>query len=126
MATPILIQQNQAPGAVDYLGHPCMVTEAFDRFDEAVKEARKLDPREEIVRQIGIRLNELTDRGEHSGNALELARDSMSNSSDEDKVLALLTMAIDYDSETANKLFQLAGLVLVALEQGKLVEVAHG
>ena len=124
MATPILIQATN-DGAVDYLGHPCMVTEAFARFDYAVKEARKLDPRE-VVRQIGILLNRLTDRGEHSGNALNLALDSLQNSTDEDNVRALLAMAIPYDVETGNTLGKLAGCVLVALEQGKLVEASHG
>ena len=127
MATPILIATEPATndGAVDYLGHPCMVTEAFARFDYAVKEARKLDPRE-VVRQIGILLNRLTDRGEHSGNALNLALDSLPNSTDEDGVRALLTMAIAYDAETANGLYRLAGCMLVALEQGKLLEPNHG
>lgn len=110
---------------LDYLGHPCRIAEAFDRFSEPVKEARKRDQRD-VVRDIGIGLNELIERDAHTGNALDLALDSLPNSTDEDKVRALLTMAIAYDVETSNKLFRLAGLVLVALERGKLLAVSHG
>ena len=109
----------------DYLGHPCRVAEAFDRFSDPVKEARKRD-RRDVVRSIGNPVNELSERDEHSRNALELALDSLPNSTDTDKVWALLAMALDYDRETSNRRYQLTGLVLVALEHGKLLEVSHG
>ena len=110
---------------LDYLGHPCRIAEAFDRFSEPVKEARKRDQRD-VVRNIGIGLNELIERDEHTRNALELSLDLLPNSTDEDKVRALLTMAVAYDLKTADTLYRLAGLVLVALEQGKLLEAPHG
>lgn len=109
----------------DYLGHPCQIALAFDRFQDPVNEARKLD-RSELVRSIGKALNELIARNEHMGNALALARDTLENPDTAEQVQALLEVTVPFDVETGNKLFWFAGQVLVALEQGKMVEVAHG
>ena len=110
---------------LDYLGHPCQIAEAFDRFEESVENARKLEPRA-LVRQIGIQLNALNDRNEHSSNALRLARDSLNNSDDAEKVQSLLALAVPFDVESCIRLQSLAGLVLVALEHGNLLEARHG
>ena len=111
---------------VDYLGHPCRIAEAFDRFEEPVKDARKLEPRA-LVRQIGIQLTELMNRTDNSGMALQLAHDTLRDDPEAaEQVQALLAIAIPFDTDSSAKYFTLAGLVLVALEHGNLLEASHG
>ena len=110
---------------LDYLGHPCRIAEAFERFDEPVKDARKLEPRA-LVRQIGIQLTDIQRRAEDLGAALELAHDSLNDVDEGEKVRALLAMVIPFEMGSAEKYWSLAGLVLVALEHGKLLEANHG
>lgn len=109
----------------DYLGHPCAISAASAHFEEPLKEARKLIP-QEIVRQIGLLINEVNERIQQPGHAMRLVHDSLPNTDDEDPARAVLEMTIAYDIETLNKFFWLAGYVLAALEMGKLVEVSNG
>ena len=58
----------------------------------------------------------------HQGEALRLARDCA-----EDYGLAgVLSMAHEYDLKSGNTFCELAGLVLQALERGKLMEASNG
>jgi hypothetical protein len=112
----------------DYLGHPCLVARAFENFTDAVDAAREdaaKEPRE-IARNIGKALNRINERLGHQQGALRLLGDRLANQADADGESGVIAMASQYEIETSNEFFDLAGLVLVALEQGKLVEVAHG
>ena len=109
---------------LDYLGRPCLIAEAMDKYEEPLNEARKRDARE-LAREIGGLLKELDDREQQIGNAMYLAHKVLPNNTDNDEVRALLAMAIPYHFESGDKLYRLAGNMLAALERGKLVEVPH-
>ena len=111
---------------LDYLGHPCQIAKAKDFFEEPLKEARDMDVRV-LVRAIGGQLNDLSDRHQHLLSALNLAYRTLVHvvDSEDDGEIALLTMAISYQLDSANMHFNLAGKVLAALERAQLVEVAH-
>jgi len=110
---------------LDRLGNPCAIAAAFDRFSPSIEDARAL-PSLDLKRFISSALVDIDERGYHSYNALQLALDSLPNSTDDDPVRALLTMAIAYQVDTDNRQHELAGRVLVALEHGKLLEASHG
>jgi hypothetical protein len=101
--------------AVDYLGHPCDLTRARGQFAGPLEEARVLAEREprEIARQLGRQLLDLNERlsCQHEV-ANALLRCDL-----EDEARAIVTMASPYSCETSNRLYQLAGLALFALEQ---------
>lgn len=108
----------------DSLGHPCQFTQARQRFAEPFGEARKLD-RNAIKRQIGLLLNELDKRTTNSACVLNVMSDIKSENED---LQALLAMAIDYDIQTSDRYWKLAGLVLASFDQWESanVEVPHG
>ena len=114
---------------VDYLGHPSQLALALARLDYQLPKSRKLEQRD-LVRSIGILLNELMDRIGHSNDVLELARDTLASTGEDEQIHALLEMAVPYEVESCNKLCELGGHVLAALEQANmtqanLVEAAH-
>lgn len=109
---------------LDYLGRPCMLAAARERYDDEIEAARELSV-QELTRFLGEDLMELEERDLNAHSALNLALKSLPNSTDTDEVRALLTMAIGYGAATANKAYVFAGRVLVALEHGKLMEVSH-
>ncbi len=109
---------------LDYLGHPCQLTEALNRYGLAADRVRDHEPRN-VKRRVGVVLMDLSDRIENEPHALTVMRDALPNNSDQDGVRALLTMAISHANETAAVFATLAGLVLAALEHVD-TEVSHG
>lgn len=117
-------ETSQPHPAVDYLGHPCKIAAARIRFDEQLNEARKCANKDHrsIARLIGISINEIEDRMMQAGNGIEAALQALPNNEETDGARAILTMLQPYDIATSNKFGQLAGLVLVALEMGGLID----
>ena len=101
--------------AVDYLGHPCDLTRARAEFAGPLEEARALAEREprEIARQLGRQLLDLNERL----NCQHEVAEALLRCDLEDDARAMVMMASPYSCETSNRLFRLAGLVLVALDQ---------
>lgn len=106
----------------DSLDHPCAIAEALDRFSVAVGKTSKRD-RHAAAHQIARGLNDLVDRSEHMFSVLELARDSLADPDAAEQVRSTLEMAKAYSVETSNRLFWLAGHILVALQNGNQLEV---
>ena len=108
----------------DYLGHPCQIAQAFDDFDDAVDEARAIaaGDRRELARKIGKALNQINKRLDCHHGALRMVGESLVDMADADGPSGVIAMADAYSLETCNKFYDLAGLVLVALEQGQLVQ----
>ncbi len=90
---------------------PAPVVEALERFDESAENARSLSTMR-LAHVVAEDLNKLVERDTHLGEALRLALKALPNSTDDDEVRALLTMALEYNLETANRFFRLAGRVL--------------
>lgn len=106
----------------DFLGHPNKTTEAFELFSSPVEDARKkaaLDQRT-IGRQVGINLLRVYERINLGALIFEAMLGALPNDTDSDAIKALLTMGDEYQMETANLFYGLAGEILVALEQGGL------
>ena len=113
----------------DFLGHPSKLARALERLDVDTAEARKLDQRE-LVRKIGILIDNLMDRAGYTFDALELARDTVEGVGDAEQAHALLAMAAPYQVDSCNMLGELGGHILAALEhadmmQANMVEAAH-
>lgn len=106
----------------DYLGHPCATAEAFERFEECVNNARTLTDAApgEISRRIGMALHELQERLEHQWRATEAVRQVLPENTDVDAASSILALTEDYSIDTSGKFSEFAGLVLLALEVGRL------
>lgn len=118
--------EGDAPPALkpekDYLGHPNRLTEAFERFNYAVEDARKdaaTDPRR-TARQVGIDLLRMEERLRCGAACFEAMIAALPNDADTDSLGALLTMADEYQRATEVVFCKFAGEVLMALEQGGL------
>lgn len=109
----------------DYLGHPCAMAEARDRFGDKEADRARAMPAPELTRQIARQLNQINDRAAYLHEALELAYESLPSTTDEIGVRSLLALAIPYARDSCDECFDLGGHVIAALERGKLVEAQH-
>ncbi|MEI2676759.1 MAG: hypothetical protein V9G29_02205 [Burkholderiaceae bacterium] len=110
---------------LDYLGNPCQIAEAKERFEGPLNKARALDVRD-LAGSISGLLNKLIDREEQIYSAISTAHKLLESEPESDHVRALLAIAMPYQCESCCTLDRLAGQVLAALELGKLVEAPHG
>ncbi|HEY4083429.1 MAG TPA: hypothetical protein VGM81_22290 [Burkholderiaceae bacterium] len=113
--------------ATDYLGHSCQTTEAFTLFEESVENARQTarKDRRAVARGIGVALNDISRRIEHQTYAGEAVLKLLPNDGSTDEARAVLMLAEPYGLMLSNKFFELAGLALVALELGGLLDIKH-
>jgi len=120
--------------AKDYLGHPCQTTEAYEAYQGYMKEFRQDADKDQraTARQMGIRILGMQKRIDHLYNLLSAMEDLVSeHDSGSDALCALIEIGLEYAVTTSNRYCDLAGLSLVALEQGGLwkpqaKEVQHG
>ncbi len=106
----------------DYLGHECLTTRAFERFGDNADEARvdaATDPRR-TARQLGINLVNTDDRLTRLAQMLKVCEDLVKSGTDSDEVEAVLAAAHEYAWETGRHFERVAGVSLVAIEQGGL------
>lgn len=110
------------PIVKDYLGHACKLAAAIDRFAEPLSESKREDDARALAQRIGRMLSETHERCEHTRDALELAANLSDRSTDDMQLVALLTMAKAYQRETCDRMFDLAGRVLDALQRADFVK----
>ena len=103
----------------DYLGHPCEIAKARVDFGESLQRAQRLEPRA-LAREIGIQLNKINARMEHTGLAIGVACEALQHAGDDAPTRSVLTMVKAYDGDTCNMFFVLAGHVLAMLERANL------
>lgn len=118
----------------DYLGYPCKIAQAYEHFADAdiekLRDEIAQEPRR-LARDMGRALVLVKDRLVHNGNALQAAMSALPSDSDDSGAEAVLEMAMEYDTKTQNLFYELAGLVLLALERAGLAkdvrkEASHG
>ncbi|GCL64938.1 hypothetical protein [Pseudaquabacterium pictum] len=136
-ATPIVA--GTEPALLDRWGRPCPIADALDRFDscgfECVAAGRKMETYH-LVHTIARKLGELVDRMETVNHTLEAMDEKLGGSTDHDAARALIEVVSSYHTQTANRAFELGGMVMAALERGGMVgasasasartEKAHG
>lgn len=100
------------------LGHPCAFTKAKERFAEPASTVRGREFRE-VERRTGHLLMDLSDRLENGVSATRVMRDLVSSTDDDGKLKALVEMLTDYECETANLFYRLAGHVIAGFESAE-------
>jgi hypothetical protein len=109
----------------DHLGFPCQVTQAREQFADSIDQAVEWathDPRG-ANRRIGKALLDLRIRMSHMILSLEVANASLPEDTDSDNSRAILTLAEEYATKTADLFDRLAGHVLVVMEQTEAAEL---
>ncbi len=110
---------------MDYLGNPCQIAKAKERFEGPLNKARALDARD-LAGSISGLLNKLIDREEQIYSAISTAHKLLESEPESDHVRAVLAIAMPYHCESCCTLDRQAGQVLAALELGTLEEAPHG
>ncbi|OYV00892.1 MAG: hypothetical protein CFE45_07195 [Burkholderiales bacterium PBB5] len=113
------------PSVKNYLGHPCSLADALERYSDPVKQSRKdhQDIRG-LAQQLGRTLQAVNERCEHAHEVAQLARDHAGGDASE-QLEALLAMNADYALQTCNVTFALAGMVLDLMERGDFVKLSQ-
>lgn len=124
-ANPIVA--GTAPAPLNRWGMPCAIAAALQRFNscgfDCVDDARKLETYF-LAHSIARKLGDLVDRMETVNFTLETMGEKLRGSTD-DAARALLEVGLAYHTQTANHAFELAGMVMAALERGGLLPTAE-
>lgn len=115
--------------AIDYLGHPCQIAEAFEEFSDFLEQPRgkaKSDPRA-LARDIGRHLLDAHSRTMEVADIFEALLSLLSKSEDVDAARAITRIAKERAESSVMRFYELAGETLVALEFAGLArEVNYG
>ena len=126
MAEVIVTAGSEPAPNLDRYGRPCPIAAALQRFNEhgipAVDEARGLDSYR-LVHTVASGMDELINRMETIGAALEALVPLLAGSTDSDQARALVDMAIPYRIDVANRAFDLCAQMLAALERSGMLAV---
>lgn len=135
MAEAIVTAGTEPAPVLDKYGRPCPIAAALRRFNEcgfaAIDDTRGLETYR-LVHQIARGLDDIINRLETMGAALEMLPELMGPDSDNDHARAAVEMAVPYRIDIANRTFELCGQVMAAIERGGLLPVtpqqggAHG
>lgn len=111
------------PSVRNYLGHPCRLAEALERFSDPLRDSRKSnEDKRALAQALGLYLTSINKRCDDAHDVAELARDRAEEVGEDDQLQALLRLQADHLLSTCNQLYEFAGMVLDALERADMVK----